>query len=62
MPQPSCRFSFTSKARNKLIVSRKLWMDHFDGDSASGAEVCGAIDGAHSSLSEELLDLVFVVE
>ena len=37
-------------------------MDYFDRYGALCAEVRGAIDGAHSALSEELFDLVLVIE
>jgi len=62
MSQSACGFRFTSKACDKLIVRRELRMDDFDRDGPFCAEMRGAIDGAHSSLSEELFDLVFVIE
>jgi hypothetical protein len=37
-------------------------MDNFDCYGPLRPEVCGAIDGAHASFSEELLDLIFAVE
>ena len=37
-------------------------MDDFDRDGPFRAEMRGAIDGAHSSFSEELFDLIFVIE
>lgn len=37
-------------------------MNDLDGYSAPCAEMCGAVDGTHSSLSEELLDLILVIE
>jgi len=37
-------------------------MDDFDRDRTFRAEMRGAIDLAHSTFSEELFDLVFVIE
>jgi len=62
MSQSACSFSFTSKARDKLIVRRELRMNDFNRHGAFRAEMRSAIDGAHSSFTEELFDLVFVIE
>ena len=37
-------------------------MDNFDRDGPFCAEMCGAIDLAHATFSEELFDLIFVIE
>lgn len=37
-------------------------MNDFYRDGAFRAEMRGAIDGAHPSFSEELFDLIFVIE
>ena len=62
MSQATRGFCFTAKPRGKLIVSGELWTDHFDRHGTLGAEVHGAVDRAHASLSEELFDLVLVIE
>ena len=62
MSQSACRFRFTSKPRDKLIVRRELRMDNFERHGTFRAEMRSAIDRAHSSLSEELFDLIFVIE
>src|SRR5262249_17813485 len=56
--QPACRFRFTSKPRDKLIVSGELRMDDFNRDGPFRAEMRRTIDLAHSSFSEELFDLI----
>ena len=62
MSQSSRGFGFTSKARYELLVSGELRLNNLDGYGPPGPKVCCAIDSAHSSLSEELLDLIFIVE
>src|ERR1044072_8022170 len=62
MSQSACSFRFTSKPRDKLIVRRELRMNDFNRDGAFRAEMRSAIDGAHSSFTEELFDLIFVIE
>jgi hypothetical protein len=62
MSQSAGGFRFTSKARDKLIVRRELRVNDFNRDSAFRAEMRRAIDGAHSTFSEELFDLIFVIE
>jgi hypothetical protein len=37
-------------------------MDNLDGDGSFRAEMRGAIDLAHAAFSEELVDLIFVIE
>lgn len=37
-------------------------MDHFERHGAPCAQMRGAIDGTHAALSEELFDLVFVIQ
>jgi hypothetical protein len=55
-------FCLTAKPRDKLIVSRELWLDHFDRHGTLRPEMRGPIDRSHASLSEELLELVLVIE
>src|ERR1044072_3965994 len=62
MSQSACGFRFTSKPRDKLIVRRELRMNNFNRHGAFRAEMRGAIDRAHSSFTEELFDLIFVIE
>jgi hypothetical protein len=60
--QPAGRLRFTSKARHELIVSGELRMDNFDRHSPFRAEMRRAINLARSTFSEELFDLVFVID
>jgi len=53
---------FTSKPRHELIVSGELRLDHFDRHGTLRPEMRGAIHRPHASLSEELLELVLVIE
>lgn len=62
MSQSACGFRLTPKPRDKLIVRRELRMNDFNRHGALRAEMRCAIDGAHSSFSEELFDLIFVIE
>jgi hypothetical protein len=55
-------FCLTAKPRDELIVSRELWLDHFDRHGSLRPEMRGPIDRSHASLSEELLELVLVIE
>ena len=47
---------------NGGIVGRGLSADDFDGDTSVEGELRGAVDGAHSTLADELVDAVFAVD
>src|SRR6185436_11260053 len=50
------------EALDELLVGHELGGDDLEGDGAAGAEVSGAVDGAHAAASAGLLDPVLALD